>query len=48
MMPPRRGERFGSIGVTAVVDELFRGEHPVTGWTLDAEVDGLVAVRRDR
>lgn len=39
---------FGSIGVTAVVDELFRGEHPVTGWTLDAEVDGLVAVRRER
>ena len=38
---------FGSIGVTAVVDELFRGEHPVPGWTLDAEVDGLVAVRRD-
>jgi predicted O-methyltransferase YrrM len=37
---------FGSIGVTAVVDELFRGEHPVAGWTLDAEVDGLVAVRR--
>ncbi len=38
---------FGSIGVTAVVDELFRGENPVAGWTLDAEVDGLVAVRRD-
>lgn len=38
---------FGSTGVTAVVDELFRGEIPVQGWTLDAEVDGLVAVRRD-
>ncbi len=38
---------FGSIGVTAVVDELFRGEHPAPGWTIDAEVDGLLAVRRD-
>ncbi|HTU29342.1 MAG TPA: class I SAM-dependent methyltransferase [Solirubrobacteraceae bacterium] len=38
---------FGSTGVTAVVDELFRGEHPVAGWSIDAEVDGLLAVRRE-
>jgi hypothetical protein len=37
---------FGSIGVTAVVDELFRTGDPPAGWSLESEVDGLVAVRR--
>jgi MMP 1-O-methyltransferase len=39
---------FGSIGVTAVVDELFRTDEPPAGWSLETEVDGLVAVRRSR
>jgi predicted O-methyltransferase YrrM len=37
---------FGSVGVTAVVDELFRAGDPPAGWSLENEVDGLVAVRR--
>ncbi|HLI58890.1 MAG TPA: class I SAM-dependent methyltransferase [Solirubrobacteraceae bacterium] len=42
-----RPDGFGSTGVTSVVDTLFRGEHPVPGWALETELDGLVVVRRD-
>lgn len=38
---------LGLPGPTAVVDELFRGPGAVAGWTIAAEVDRTVAVRRD-
>ena len=37
----------GLPGPTAVVDELFRGPSVVEGWSIVAEVDRCVAVRRD-
>jgi predicted O-methyltransferase YrrM len=37
----------GSPGPSAVVDDLFRGPAPVTGWTLAEAVDTLVVVTRD-
>jgi predicted O-methyltransferase YrrM len=36
----------GLPGPTAVVDRLFRGPSRVDGWSIAAEVDGAVAVRR--
>ena len=36
----------GLPGPTAVVDRLFRGDAPVPGWEIAAEVDRCVAVRR--
>ncbi|HEX2086737.1 MAG TPA: class I SAM-dependent methyltransferase [Solirubrobacteraceae bacterium] len=36
----------GLPGPTAVVDRLFRGDAPVPGWEIAAEVDRMVAVRR--
>ena len=40
-------EGRGLPGPTRVVDELFRGAQPVAGWSIAAEVDRTVAVRRD-
>lgn len=37
----------GGPGPTAVVDALFRGRRPLAGWTIAAEVDRTVVVRRD-
>jgi len=37
----------GLPGPTRVVDELFRGPQPLPGWSIVAEVDRTVAVRRD-
>jgi predicted O-methyltransferase YrrM len=37
----------GLPGPTTVVDELFRGDAPLAGWSLAAEADRTVAVRRD-
>ena len=37
----------GSPGPTVVVDEVFRSPGPPAGWSLAAEVDTLVVVRRD-
>ena len=36
----------GLAGPTAVVDALFRGDAPVTGWAIEREVDRTVVVRR--
>jgi predicted O-methyltransferase YrrM len=36
----------GLPGPTTVVDELFRGDDALPGWTIAAEVDRTVAVRR--
>jgi MMP 1-O-methyltransferase len=41
----REGGR-GLPGPTAVVDRLFRGDDPVAGWQIAAEIDRMVAVRR--
>ena len=38
---------LGLPGPTAVVDRLFRGDSAVEGWSIAAEVDRTVAVRRD-
>jgi predicted O-methyltransferase YrrM len=37
----------GLPGPTRVVDELFRGAQPLEGWSIAAEVDRTVAVRKD-
>lgn len=37
----------GSVGVTPVVDALFRGEDAVPGWAIVEEVASVVAVRRE-
>ena len=37
----------GLPGPTRVVDELFRGAQPVEGWSIAAEVDRTVAVRKN-
>jgi predicted O-methyltransferase YrrM len=37
----------GLPGPTRVVDELFRGAQPVDGWSIAAEVDRTVAVRKN-
>jgi predicted O-methyltransferase YrrM len=37
----------GLPGPTAVVDALFRGEHPVRGWRIADEVDSAVVVERE-
>jgi predicted O-methyltransferase YrrM len=37
----------GLPGPTRVVDELFRGAQPVPGWSIVAEVDRTVAVRKN-
>src|SRR3954447_2885977 len=37
----------GLPGPTAVVDELFRSAQPVPGWSIAAEVDRTVAVRKN-
>lgn len=34
-------------GPTAVVDMLFRGEEALAGWTIEGEIDTMVAVRRE-
>jgi predicted O-methyltransferase YrrM len=36
----------GSPGPTVVVDELFRGPRPPEGWSISAEVDTLLVVKR--
>jgi hypothetical protein len=36
-----------SPGPSAVVDELFYGEQPVAGWTVERAVESLAVVRRD-
>jgi predicted O-methyltransferase YrrM len=41
-----RADGTGLPGPTAVVDRLFRGAGAVGGWTIAAEVDRTVAVRR--
>ena len=42
----RAGGR-GLPGPTRVVDELFRGDQPLGGWSIAAEVDRTVAVRKN-
>ena len=37
----------GLPGPTRVVDELFRGAQPLPGWSIAAEVDRTVAVRKN-
>jgi MMP 1-O-methyltransferase len=37
----------GLPGPTRVVDELFRGAQPLEGWSIAAEVDRTVAVRKN-
>jgi hypothetical protein len=37
----------GLPGPTAVVDELFRGDGAIAGWSIAAEVDRTVAVVRN-
>ena len=37
----------GLPGPTRVVDELFRGAQPLGGWSIAAEVDRTVAVRKN-